>query len=93
MTIAYRNEEAGNSSFFYCSFYTLTYHVVALIIFTFLVFTTISSYLVVKGLWPGGFQLSSGIYMRETVVIFSDTLWSYFQSGIRARIRPFFSPL
>lgn len=73
MTIAYRNEEAGNSSFFYCSFYTLTYHVVALIIFTFLVFTTISSYLVVKGLWPGGFQLSSGIYMR-------DKLWSYFQT-------------
>lgn len=26
------------------------------------------------------------------MVMLSNTLWSYFQSGIRARIRPFFFP-
>lgn len=73
---ASRKEEAG-SGFFY-SLYLLTYRVIPLIIIKFLVFTAISSSLVLKGLWPGGFKLSRNILetscgriFRHILVIFA----------------------
>lgn len=78
VTVAYRKEEAGYGELRILSqLLHVRYCALPLIITAFLTFTTLSSSLVVKGPWPGGsqpggFQLSSDIYMR-------DKLWSYFQ--------------
>lgn len=94
-TIAYTDAEASYRWVFLLK-NLLTYQadsVIIITVFYSLIFTAISVCLVVKGLWLGGFQLSGDI---DT----TGKLWSYVQnpcgrilSGIRERIRPFFSSL